>query len=224
MRPHRLRTVAGGERSLLAGIQYDELRIRTCAEHVEEVLRAVICKGQDGGGDSRADVLCRARDLDVAVFIERTHTHFGENDVRCILCDMNGIYLPLRAIRQKSVELVVDGVLRDVENAVVVVAHRHGFGELGEQTFHAVQFLIIRCGILRAALTYIDGTRPDGRLCRDGFDVVVKVSAEDEIHTAPLCNRHNISVVERIRVGMVCDEDAPRRPPCILTPKILLHP
>ena len=99
-----------------------------------------------------------------------------------------------------------------------------GFRELGEESLRSVQFLVARRRILRASLTDIDSARPDGRLCRDGFDVVVKVSAEDEIHTAPLRDRHDIAVVERVRIGMMCDEDAPHSLLRVLAYEIRLHP
>ena len=188
------------------------------------MLRAIVRDGQDGGGNPCADIFGSTRDLDVPVFIERTQTDFGKDNVRFILGDMNGIYLLLRAIRQKAVEFVVDGVLCDIEDTVVVVAHRHGFGELCEEALRAVQFLVARRRILRTSLTYINDACSDGRLCRDGFDVVVEMPAEDEIHAAPLRNRYNIPVVERIRIGMMCDEDAPHSPLRVLAYEIRLHP
>ena len=47
---------------------------------------------------------------------------------------------------------------------------------------------------------------------------------QDEIHPAPLCNRHDVAVVERIRIGMMCDENAPRRTRCVPAHEICLHP
>ena len=224
MCPHRIRTVVCGKRSLLTGIQNDELCVRARAKHIDEMLRAIVHDGQDGGGNPCADIFGSTRDLDVPVFIERTQTDVGKDDVRFILGDMDGIDFLLRAIREESVELVVNRIRRDVQNTVVVVAHGHGFGELGEESLRSVQFLVACRRILRTSLADIDGTCPDGRLCRDGFDVVVEMPAEDEIHATPLRNRYNIPVVERIRIGMMCDEDAPHSPLCVLAYEIRLHP
>ena len=52
----------------------------------------------------------------------------------------------------------------------------------------------------------------------------MEMPADDEIHAAPLGNRHEIAVVEYVRVGMMRDEDAPVRSFRLRAQKVLFDP
>ena len=130
----------------------------------------------------------------------------------------------LLSIVREAVELVVNRVLRDVEHAVIVAPERRDLGELAEEPFPFETALELRFGILRAALADIHRAGADRRIHRDGLDVVMEMPADDEIHAAPLGNRHEIAVVEYVRVGMMRDEDAPVRSFRLRAQKVLFDP
>ena len=219
-----VRLIISNQLALFARLQ--ERDVAVCFLPEEILLRefAVIDDGQHDHRGTRAAIFRECAHFDVAVVVHAPELDVRERHIGRVMRHVDRIDELLLSIVRETVELVVDRVLRDVEHAVIVAPQRCDLGEFAQKPLPLEVALELRLGILCAALTDIHRAGTDRRIHRDGLDIIMQVPANDEIHAAPFGNRHEIAIIEHVRVRMMRDEDAPVRSFRLRAQKVLFDP
>ena len=203
--------IDGCELALLPRFEYSDLAVLLAAEEIDGMLTLVVEQMDDGFCHGRALVFSQCPDFDIAVVVQAAQLDIRKFDVRFIVCQMDGIDELRAAICLKAVEPVVKRLLRHVENAVIAASRSGDFREFAEQALVLTGRRVLGLRILRTALADVYRAGTDFRVDGDRLDVVVEMAAKHELCLAALRNRHNVAVVERVRVRVMHHEDAPLR-------------
>ena len=216
--------INGCELAPLPRLEHSDLAVLLAAEEIDRVLALVVEQVDDSFCHGRALVLSQRPDFDIAVVIQAAQLDIREFDIRLIVRQMDRVDELRAAISLKAVETIVNRLLRHVEDTVIAAPRGSDLWELAEQALVLTGRRILGPGILRTSLADVYRAGADLRVDGDRLDVVVEMASEHELCLAALRDRHDVAVVERIRVRMVHHEDAPLRLLGRRTRQVFLNP
>ena len=119
------------------------------------------------------------------------------------------IHQLVRQLRTKAIYFINQFIGSSFQYSIIIIAHGNNFRKILQQAFIICTDIYFCCRILSASLTNINRPRSNRRIHRYGFNIIVQMTTNNQVHAAPFSQRCNIPVIKNIRIWMMCYQNTP---------------
>ena len=217
------RMIKGCNGLLLTGLQHHHMTIFFIAKEIDNMLCLVVHHLQANLSKASPHIFHRGPYFHMSQIVQPAQLYIGNKKLRFRLRKLYGIdKLVLRFT--KAQQAIFQCILINFQQAVIIAAHANDLWKISQQALVTVVCFQRSLRILCTALTDIYRTRSYSRIYGYGFDIVMQMPANDEIHLASLGNRYNIAIVKGICIRMMKHQHTPFGSAGSRTGKICLNP